>query len=185
MLNKIDDDGNFLRQICFTDEAIFHMNGCVNRHNWRIWGSEQSNEIHEYILDSAKVNVWCGLLCDRVVGPFFYAESTITGGIYHDMLENYFFPPQIEDLGRKTGNLVIFMQDGAPAWRRSSQRLDWEGRTNILSSQKPRSYTDGLSLWVYIKNIAYGEEIRDLRRIRNRIATVTPDMIQRTWHEIE
>jgi hypothetical protein len=29
------------------------------------------------------------------------------------MLENY-FSPQIEDLERKTGNLVIFMQDGAP-----------------------------------------------------------------------
>jgi hypothetical protein len=59
------------------------------------------------------VNVWCGLLYDRVVGPFFFAGSTTTGGIYQDMLENYFFP-QIEDLERETGNLVIFMQEGAP-----------------------------------------------------------------------
>jgi hypothetical protein len=43
---------------------------------------------------------------------FFFAESTSTGGIYKDKLENYFFP-QIEDLVRETGNLVIFMQDGA------------------------------------------------------------------------
>jgi hypothetical protein len=48
MLNKTDGDGTFLRRICFTDEATFHMNGCVNRHKCRIWGSEQPNEIHDY-----------------------------------------------------------------------------------------------------------------------------------------
>jgi hypothetical protein len=41
----------------------------------------------------------------------------------------------------------------------------------------------------YVRNIAYGEKIRDLRHLRDRIitaiGTVTPDMIQRTWHEIE
>jgi hypothetical protein len=89
------------------------MNGCVNQHNCRIWRSQQPNEIQDYIRGSAEVNLWCGLLCDRVVGPFLFVESTITGGIYQDMLENYFFP-QIEDLERENGNLVIFMQDGAP-----------------------------------------------------------------------
>jgi hypothetical protein len=54
MLNKIDDDEIFLRQICFTDEATFHMNGCVNRHNCRIWGSEQPSGIREYIHDKTK-----------------------------------------------------------------------------------------------------------------------------------
>jgi hypothetical protein len=49
MPNKIDDDDDetLQRQICFTDETTFHMNGCVNRYNCRIWGSEQPNEIHE------------------------------------------------------------------------------------------------------------------------------------------
>jgi hypothetical protein len=35
----------------------------------------------------------------------------------------------------------------------------------------------------------YGEKIGDLQQLRDRIATaiatVTPDIIQRTWHEIE
>jgi hypothetical protein len=78
------------------------VNGCVNRHNCRIWGSQQPNEIHEYVRGSAKVNVWCGLLCDRVVGPFFFTESTITGDIYLDLLQLYVFP-QIEDVERETG----------------------------------------------------------------------------------
>jgi hypothetical protein len=55
MLNKIDDDEMFLCQICFTDEVTFHMNGCVNRHNCRIWGSEQQNEIHKLISKDTKV----------------------------------------------------------------------------------------------------------------------------------
>jgi hypothetical protein len=101
ILDKIDDDDDetFLHQICVTDEVTFHMNGCVNQHNCRIREFEQENEIHEYVCDSGKVNAWCGLLCARVVGSFFFAESTITRSIYQDMLENYFFP-QIEDLAR-------------------------------------------------------------------------------------
>jgi hypothetical protein len=47
MLNKTDDHETFLCQICFTDEATFHMNGCVNRHNRRIWVSEQPNEFYK------------------------------------------------------------------------------------------------------------------------------------------
>jgi hypothetical protein len=60
------------------------------------------------------------------------------------------------------------------------QRLEWEGRTKILASQKPRSYPDGFFfLWFYNKNIVYGEKIRDLRhllvKITAAVATVTPD----------
>jgi hypothetical protein len=44
-------------------------------------------------------------------------------------------------------------------------------------------------LWGYAKNCAYGEKIGDLQHLQERIATaiatVTPDVIQRTWHEIE
>jgi hypothetical protein len=44
-------------------------------------------------------------------------------------------------------------------------------------------------MWGYIKNIVYGEKIQDLWHVRDRITaaitTVTPDVIQRTWHEIE
>jgi hypothetical protein len=53
--------------------------------------------------------------CDSATlsGEGYIQEGTITGGIYQDKPENYFFP-QIQDLERETGNLVIFMQDGAP-----------------------------------------------------------------------
>jgi hypothetical protein len=50
MLNAIDEDETFLRRICFLDEATFYVKGCVNRHICRIWGTQQLNEIHEYVL---------------------------------------------------------------------------------------------------------------------------------------
>lgn len=52
ILGNIDDDARYLERIVFTDEATFHVNGVVNRHNCRIWGSEQPNEVFEYVRDS-------------------------------------------------------------------------------------------------------------------------------------
>jgi hypothetical protein len=44
-------------------------------------------------------------------------------------------------------------------------------------------------LWGYVKKSVCGEKIGDLQHLRDRIATaiatVTPDIIQRAWHEIE
>lgn len=113
MLNEIDDNPNFIKRVLFSDEATFHTSGVVNRHNCRIWGSELPNIVHEHVRDSPKVNVWCGLMYDQVIGPFFFAEKTINGTIYLDMLEQFLFP-QIEEIEEQTGERVIFMQDGAP-----------------------------------------------------------------------
>ena len=59
------------------------------------------------------MNIWCGLLYDRVIGPFFFSEKTITGFVYLDLLEQYVFP-HIETFEQETVSSVIFMQDGAP-----------------------------------------------------------------------
>ena len=44
-------------------------------------------------------------------------------------------------------------------------------------------------LWGYIKNIVYAEKIRNIQQLQERITsdieTVTRDMIQKTWQEVE
>ena len=44
-------------------------------------------------------------------------------------------------------------------------------------------------LWRYIKNIVYAEKIRNIQQLQERITsaveTVTRDMIQKTWQDIE
>ena len=57
MLDSIDNDNNFLDNVIFSDESTFHLSGKVNRHNCRIWGTENPPVVHEHERDSPKVNV--------------------------------------------------------------------------------------------------------------------------------
>ena len=97
MLDRHGADPDFLSKIFFSDEATFHLSGKVNRHNVRIWGSQNPHATQEHVRDSPKLNVWCGLSHNEVIGPFFFAEKTVNGKTYLDMLEQFFFP-QIEHL---------------------------------------------------------------------------------------
>ncbi|KFM68034.1 hypothetical protein X975_05352, partial [Stegodyphus mimosarum] len=94
----------------FSDEAFFHFSGIVNRHNVRIRGSENPREYSEAQRDSPKVNVWCGLMHDRVIGHFFFTEKMDSSVVYLDKLENFVFP-QLEEL---QPHVFFLQQDGAP-----------------------------------------------------------------------
>jgi len=94
----------------FTDEATFHPSGKVNRHKVRIWGTENPREIEEHVRDSPTQNVFCAVSSVEVYGPFFFAEPTVNGISYLDMLENYLMPQLQQDMQRD----FIFQQDGAP-----------------------------------------------------------------------
>ena len=39
MLQRISENEAFLKQVCFSDEATFHVSGKLNKHNVRIRGS--------------------------------------------------------------------------------------------------------------------------------------------------
>ena len=45
MMQMMEDNENFSSLVIFSDEATFHLNGKVNRHNVRIWGTENPHEI--------------------------------------------------------------------------------------------------------------------------------------------
>ena len=82
------------------------------------------------------------------------------------------------------------MQDGAPPHFSCFV-------TDVLNDRFPDAWpprSPDLSpldffLWGYIKNIVYAEKIRNIQQLQERITpaieTVTRDMIQKTWQEIE
>ena len=70
-LQQISEDEAFLKRVCFSNEATFHVSGKLNKHNVRIWRSENPHASRELQRDSPKVNVWCGIMCNRIIGPFF------------------------------------------------------------------------------------------------------------------
>lgn len=195
MLQHIVDDPTFLTHIVFSDEATFHLSGKVNTHNARIWGSENPRCIVEHIRDGPKLNVWCGLMHNLIIGPFFFAEQTVTGNTYLDMLDQ-FVVPQLMHLQPN----VIFQQDGAPPhWSLIVREfLDtqfpgrWIGRDGPTRwpPRSPDITPLDFFLWGYVKNKVYtGHKIHDLQQLRGRIRdavmSVTPEMLQNTWQEIE
>lgn len=141
MLWRIEDHERFLTTILFSDEACFHISGTVNRHNILIWWSENPHEYREMARDSPKVNVWCALIHDRIIGSFFFAEKTVTSVIYLDMLQNFVFP-QTEVLQPE----IVFQQDSTrqcatslehhSSWcfgQTFSRKMDWTRWSNFLA----------------------------------------------------
>ncbi|PSN54312.1 hypothetical protein C0J52_11055 [Blattella germanica] len=55
-----------------------------------------------------KINVFCAISLEMVYGPYFFAEDTVNGISYLDMLE-FWLMQQLQ-----TYPQIIFQQDGAP-----------------------------------------------------------------------
>jgi hypothetical protein len=62
----------------------------------------------EHQRDSPTVNVFCAISSQKVHGPFFFAEETVTGMTYLDMLQLWLIP-QLQNIPT-----FIFKQDGSP-----------------------------------------------------------------------
>ncbi|KFM70901.1 hypothetical protein X975_12371, partial [Stegodyphus mimosarum] len=131
---------------------------------------------------------------DRVIGPFFFAEKTVSSVVYLDVLENFVFP-QLEGLKPH----VFFQQDGAPPhWGtivRSSLNDQftgrWIGRRGLIPwpPRSPDITPLDVFLWGFVKDNVYrrrGSNTDDLKaRITTAIASVDADMLIGTWCEIE
>ena len=71
MQEKLEED-EFNERLVFSDEATFHTNGKVNRHNVRIWGEENPHTTIENERDSPKANAFCAISKNHVHGRFFF-----------------------------------------------------------------------------------------------------------------
>jgi hypothetical protein len=76
ILSRIVNDNDLPARFIFSDEATFHINGKVNRHNVRVWGTENPHVTLEHERDSSKVNVFCAISKEKVYGPFFFVENS-------------------------------------------------------------------------------------------------------------
>ncbi|KAJ4426761.1 hypothetical protein ANN_26560, partial [Periplaneta americana] len=153
------------------------------RHNCRIWGSENPHVVRELERDNPKINVWCRLTHETVIGPFFFVENTISGNVYLDMLQNYVIPQIPQG--------YVFQQDGAPPHYALHvtdhlnecfpQRWIGRGGPTAWPPRSPDLTPLDFFFWGYIKDIVYKTVVADLEDLRRRIvaacATVTPEML--------
>lgn len=72
LLNKLNDDAAFISNVLWSDESTFQRNGMFNRRNTHLWATENPHAFrqtsHQY---RWSINVWAGMLGDRLVGPYF------------------------------------------------------------------------------------------------------------------
>jgi hypothetical protein len=110
----MEKDG-FVERLIFCDEATFHISGKVNRHNIRIWGTEQPHAQIEYLHDSPKVNVFCAVSREKLHGPFFFTEA---GGSFLDMFKTDCYPNYIPIMTIIFNSLTEFQPPPLPIFTR-------------------------------------------------------------------
>ena len=74
MLDRLDSEPGFLKRVCLSDESMFHVSILLNRHNLRIWDSKNPHDTYVLEWDSPKLNVWCGIMQDKIIGLFLCWE---------------------------------------------------------------------------------------------------------------
>jgi hypothetical protein len=94
-----------------SDEAHFHLNGFVNKQNFRIWGLENPREIMQHESHPLYCTVWAGITSEEIIGPYFLEDEKSTSirvnsDSYSRMIRNFLVPRIIDKPD------MWFQQDG-------------------------------------------------------------------------
>jgi len=184
--------------VSFSDEAHFHISGCVNKQNMHYCSGANPREIHQRPLHSDRVTVWSAVLRIRIIGIYFFDEDdcavTVNSERYVAMIQE-FFAPAVEELN---AGLVWFQQDGATAHTaRKSMALLREMfpgqlislRGDILwPARSPDLTPCDYFLWGYLKTEVFKHRPRTLQAlkdaIRLEVARILHDMLDRVMRNI-
>lgn len=73
MLQKINSDVIFLDLCVLPMRKLVHLNGIT--HICRIWGVSHFKKFSDYKRDTTEVNMWYGMMKDRVIAPFSFRKQ--------------------------------------------------------------------------------------------------------------
>ena len=95
MLEQQAVDSNFSNKIFFSNKAHFVLDGYLNKQNCRICGPENSYLIEERPLHPEQFTVWCALLSEVVIEPYFFETNgrttvTVNSERYGHMITGFF-----------------------------------------------------------------------------------------------
>jgi hypothetical protein len=101
-------NNDILDNTFFSDEGWFHLDGYVNKQNYRIWSGENPHAVRTATLHPVKVGVWLAVSRQRVYGPVFFNFTVNSERYIQYMLQP--FLNQLTDQERQIG---YFQQDSA------------------------------------------------------------------------
>ncbi|KZC06777.1 hypothetical protein WN55_07550 [Dufourea novaeangliae] len=111
---QIQRNNSFINWILFSDEATFTNYGNINLHNMHFWSTENSHWLRQVARQKPwSVNVWCGIIEDRIIGPYFI-ERNLNGRKYTTFLQET-LGPLLEEIPLETRNRMWYQHDGCPA----------------------------------------------------------------------
>lgn len=195
MMNLLITDPVLLDNIVFSDEATFQLNGNVNRQNCRYWSDTNPHWMREDKTQyPQKLNVWAGIVGDRIIGPFFI-DGNLNAQNYEQMLRNDICPA-IRAVKGPSYDRTWFQQDGAAAHYGRNVRnfLDgeffdrWIGRRGTIEwpARSPDLTPLDFFLWGYLKGQVYKTKPGNLEELRRRITQETEaiprEMIRNAVH---
>ena len=90
-------EDSFTENIIFSDEAMFHLHGKVNRHNVGTWDTENPCAAIQHVLDSLKLNIFCATSNKKQYRLFFFTNTTVTATSHLDTLQEWLMPQVVND----------------------------------------------------------------------------------------
>ncbi|KAK2725286.1 hypothetical protein QYM36_001664 [Artemia franciscana] len=164
-----------------SDEAIFHLNGQVNRHNMRYW-SEVNPNWHEegHHQTNPMIMVWAGIWEEEIVGPWFFNTSNVIGETYLELLQTFLFE-YLDNIPIIRRRNLLFQQDGAPPhfaicvrdYLNQSFPERWIGRRSPVEwpPRSPNLTPLDYFLWGHLKFVVYQNRPRTLDDLKDAIIT--------------
>lgn len=177
-LTALQRDPLFYRKIIWTDECTFTNYGIFNRNIHRQWSQENPRFVVENNFQRRfSCNVWCGLLGDRFIGPFFI-NGTLNQHRYHQLLsedvENF-----LDELPLAELHELYFQQDGATPhnarinvdWLTRNFNEQWIGTYGPIRwpARSPDLTPLDFWLWGYLQDRVYLTAPQNVNDLRNKI----------------
>lgn len=207
MTQKLHDTPDLLKNICFSDECTFFLNGAVNKHNCRYWSDENPHLFREgHTQYPQKINVWAGILGDKIIGPLFI-NGNLNGNTYLEMFDTIqpLIVEQIENQldingGRNLNEeLIHFQHDGAPPhyvlpvrqYLNDNFPEQWIGRRGPIEwpPRSPDLTPLDFFLWGHLKTVVFKTQPTSLDDLRQRIiaecASISREVFQNVRNEFE
>lgn len=196
MTQKFDEGVLAPDKIVFTDECWFHIDGFVNKQNFRFWAKENPHYVISKTKNPIKVMVWAAISTRGVFYTFI--DGTLNSATYKELLEKKWYPfAENSDVIKE----YWFMQDGAAPHRTQTvfESLYSKYGVRVIGlgyvkfagggvewpSNSPDLNPCDFFLWGYLKEKVFAENPKTLEELKKAITKAVNRLNNEDKHMLE